>query len=214
MATSPTLDGALLVGVRLRMPRIGAWTADVAVDSRTAPTGAVTLALQGATLRGTVHRSGLWKGGAYAQLVGGAGGLATQLSARAYRDVPLRLPVSDVLREAGETLAPSSTGLDEQRPAWVRMAAQASTSLGLLLAPAGLSWRTLVDGTVWVGQETWPESTLEHEVLEEDHAHGRAVLWSQAFGPLPGETWRGRRLLCVQHEVEASRSRTTVWWSP
>src|SRR5690606_8683873 len=102
----------------------------------------------------------------------------------------------------------------EQRPAWVRTSAPASTCLGTLLAAAGLSWRTLTDGTVWVGQETWPESTLEHEVLDEDHAGGAAVIWSQAFGPLPGETWRGRRLRCVQHEVEASRSRTTVWWTP
>ena len=84
------------------MPRVGTWTADLAVDALAAPTGGVELLAHDGALRlvGTTVRSGLAAGAATLRAVGGAGGLGRDIRAQSYRLLPLRVPVGDVLTAA------------------------------------------------------------------------------------------------------------------
>jgi hypothetical protein len=57
-----TLNGVGCAAASVLLPRVGVWTADVAVDSVAAPSGAATLQLDTLSLRGTVLRGGAFEG--------------------------------------------------------------------------------------------------------------------------------------------------------
>src|SRR5689334_13702722 len=159
----PVLEGSV------RLPRIGVWHADLKLDAHTLPTGALTLAhedkrllLKGTLVRGKVEHDTAW-----VRIAGGAGGLSKMPSAKFYEQVPLRLPLSDLLREAGETLASSSDSglLQTPLPAWTRFQATASFALHALLAQANCAWRILPQGVVWVGKDAWTQAQGPFEIL-------------------------------------------------
>ena len=81
-----TLNGAPVISATIGAPLVGAWTAEVAVDSQEPPTGAVTLQTANgeAVWRGVAHRAGMARGAALVRVIGGAGGLARELAPKAY----------------------------------------------------------------------------------------------------------------------------------
>ena len=85
-----TLNDSPILSASVLMPRVGVWTADLEVDTDTAPTGTVVLSSDaGPSWRGTVISGavtlGTWRG----RLVGGAGGLRKNLGPLAYQSPTL-----------------------------------------------------------------------------------------------------------------------------
>ena len=72
-----TLNGLRVTSLSLALPRVGAWTADVAVDTDTELTGAVGLAVDTATWAGSVVRGAVYAGSWRGRIVGAPGLLAT-----------------------------------------------------------------------------------------------------------------------------------------
>lgn len=200
-------------------PRIGNWHADLVVNSRKSISGAVTLAigdsvkLSGYVLRGGVHHETL-----YLRVQGGAGGLGTELAPRSYRNVPVRLALSDALREAGETLSAKCDPNAIQRflPAWVRLRQSAGAELGRLrLASGAEAWRVLPDGSIWIGAESWQPTRIKYQHVEFEPQIGRLEFVSDDPIVYPGETWvgeetDGRRISSVRHVVAAEKIRHFV----
>jgi hypothetical protein len=213
-----TCNGAAVLSAVIRVPRVGAWVADLVVDVAEAPRGAVTLASADGALsvRGTVVRGGPTLETSALCVVGGAGRLAAEVPPLYYRGVPTRLPLGDLLREAGETLSATAQAavLDRLLDRWVRERAPASTALGLLLDAVGGLWRVLFDGTVWVGEESWPVVELEHDLVSEDPAGDRVTIATDALPAAlrPGTTFRDRRVSYVEHGFNATDAQTTVWF--
>lgn len=209
-----TLNGAAVLSAHVVLPRVGVWTAELDVDGD-ASSGAVTLVLGALTLRGTVVRSGSWRGSAQVRVVGGAGRLGAVVPAKAFRLTPLRIPVADTLGAAGEALASSADAslLAAQVPHWVRTAGTASEALTALADAMDASWRVLTDGTVWVGADSYPAANVAaYEVLEESPELARAVLGVDSPDLLPGTTLEVRRVDAVEHVIEPGRVRSIVWW--
>src|SRR5512133_140036 len=200
----------------MRAPRVGAWEADFGLLSTLHElTGTATVEIGGRVWKGTIVRSGENKGVLYVRIVGGAGGLSGVLPPRAYQGVPLSLPIQDVLTEAGETLSPtvdlSRFGAVVQK--WNRSQGTAGAALANLLASAGATWRVLPDGTVWVGDETWPASGLTAYIYDQQ-APNSGTLDIVATDPsvYPGEVFRERRVSVVVHKIEAAQLRTRILW--
>jgi hypothetical protein len=148
-----SLNGAAVQHGTLRLPRIGAWTAEVVVDVATAPSGAVTLATGDGrySLRGTVVRSGVDGERAHVRIVGGAGGL----------------------------------------------------------------WRVADDGTVWIGEETWPAaSAADVDLVAEEPTHARVTVGAASLplGIRPGTVYNGQRVSYVEHTFDADAARAEVWF--
>jgi len=205
--TDPILHGPVT------LPRQGVWHADLVLEAATAPTGAVVLRVGAAlSLRGVVARSGVFAGQVRARVVGGTGGLGTELAPRWYEGAPRELPLRDLVEEAGERLSSTADpGLlgEVLTPGWTRLRGTAAEALGRLLDGTGASWRVLPDGALWAGPETWPtaQGMADLVVLEDDRARGRLVLATEAPTLLPGQTLRGDRVSDVEITIEPEQLR-------
>lgn len=217
-----TLNGTPVFEGVICIPRVGAWTADLAVDRDTAVTGACTLAIDGGlTLHGTADRTGVWLATARLQVVGGGGGLGRTSRPQHYRHTTLRAVLGDLLATAGENLAASadSVTLALSFPGWATIGQPIGRMIAALLEDSRLSvdtaWRVLPDGTVWVGQETWPDSGLadviDYQDLAEAPEDGTVELGVEAPRLLPGTTLGGRRVSYVEHRLTGDRARTALW---
>jgi hypothetical protein len=203
---SPTINGLPLLGCRLTLPRVGVWTGEATHDGTAALSGRVTLDLDGATFVGTVSVSKVEAGKVITRFVGGAGGLTRELDARAYAGTTLSAPLADILRETAESLsgAVSSADLAVAVPTWQRVRGPASGGVAAIADKAGLSWRVMRDGTVWLGRETWPETTAKPVELDANWSDGSAS-FSDGIALEPGTTYAGNRIEQVVHSYARSK---------
>ena len=213
-----TLNGQPLLALHLVIPRVGAWTADVEVDSDAGPAdgAAAALDLEGRVWRGTVVRGaapyGRWSG----RIVGGAGGLARELPPVALANTTLRAVLEEALRAAGETVAPTADALTAAVARWHRTRAPGSTAVAEVARAAGLPWRVLADGTVWLGAETWAALTVaDVDVMGREPVVGCTELAGDAaLDILPGRTvtldGAAVRVGGVTHRLDGVALRTSV----
>lgn len=209
-----TVNGAPVLECVVTLPRIGVWTADVEMPAAQALSGRATIALGSSlTLAGTFTRSGLdGRGRTRARIVGGAGGLGKTLVPKSYVSVPLRIPVSDVLSDAGEQLSNTADAgvLSTQLPAWSRMSDVAGISLAALVDAAAATWRVLLDGTVWVGTETWPTSNMTALAISYEPERLLRTVASLSPTVLPGQLFGGQRIALVRHVLTSDAIRTVL----
>jgi hypothetical protein len=208
-------NGADVLEARVQLPRLGAWHADLSVDSDKALTGKVALSLNGFALSGFVHRGGVLADTAILRVVGGLGGLPRAIEAKAFRGTPVRTPLAYILQTAGETLSPRSDNgvLSTQLPVWVLQNGICAEALAMLVAQVdGAIWRVLPDGTVWVGLETWPASKLtDYDLLTTDPAAGKVLISADVPSVVPGTVFEGLKVSYVQHVIGEDALRTEVW---
>ena len=219
-----TLNGRPVLRASVLLPRVGVWVADVTVDTDEDLLGAQDLVVEGVTLRGAVHRGGVAYGRWSGRLVGGAAGLPEAVPPVAQYTTTLGTALADVLREAGETLSATSADLSRSVTRWHRAAGTGAQAVGDVARAAGLSWRVLLDGTVWVGAETWATLTPTGvELLDQRPEVGRYELGGDAaalLSILPGLTLSlpgdgvSVRVGLVEHRLDAGAFRTVVTAEP
>jgi hypothetical protein len=216
------LNGAPVFHGTISIPRVGAWTADLAVDKHEAITGACKLVIDGGlTLVGTAARTGVWQDTARLRVVAGGAGLGKVAKPRHYRRTTMRVVLQDLLGAAGEKLSPTADAgtLALTFPAWVTLAQPIGRMIAALLEdtrlPAATAWRMLADGTLWVGAEAWPDSGLvnltDYQDLAEVPEEGTLELGVEAPRLLPGTVLGGRRVSYVVHRIDGGGARTSVW---
>lgn len=213
-----TVNGAPVLAGSVNLPRVGVFTVDVELpapaDGSTTLSGRAQVQLGAAlSFSGTFARSGLdGRGRVRARIVGGGAGLGKTLVPRSYLGVPMRIPLADILADAGEKLSASSDQglLGFQMPAWSRMSAVAGISLAALVAAVGATWRVLPDGTLWVGSESWPASTMQAVSISFEPEAKRRTVASLFPTILPGQTYGGEHVVFVQHLVTSRTLRTVL----
>ena len=192
MTAFATINGVNIVAGSLAIPRVGMWTADVAIATDEAMSGAATVVLGNLTLTGTIYRSNPFAGQTRARIVGGAAGWRTQLGAKAYTNasgVSLRMILNDAAKECGEhvTLATDT----QVGPFYARLAGIASTTLRAFcpqwyVDTSGVTqigdWPTVVVASPFVVTDQRPDEGLV-EIATEDYAS-----W------LPGASFSGPTL--------------------
>lgn len=205
------IGGCGIVEARIVEQATGNWYADIGFQSETDLSGGVDVFIEGTTWRGTVLRCGDDFGMRRARIVGGAGGLVTAVPAKHYVSSSLSSILSDLLAACGETLSSTSatTTLAARPSTWERQAGLASAALQEICDAAGLEWRVLRDGTLWLGALTWAATTAKPEELESDGGKGIATL-ANALDLQPGTTWRGNRVGQVTHFLDAGAIRTEI----
>lgn len=187
----------------------GAWTASIQVDSGILSEGQkVTIKDGAAQWVGTIVRGGDHGGRGLFSVVGGAGGLSKSLPARWYKDVTLGAILDDLARESGEKLSSEINPAVRKRAvdSFTRRVGQCPIALEQIveLLGAGYQWRVLRDGTVWIGQETWPVVTGPHVVTDESPQHSRIeVAPEQPFLDV-GKSFLGRHIVAVQYDYGAA----------
>lgn len=199
-----------VVAAHVRQVARGVWSADLTLDGDTRPRGAVTFQAPGLELRGTVDTGGVYTGQTFVRVVAGANGMQTTVASKGYRNALARTVATDLLREVGETLSPLADAalLGRLLPFWTRAAGTAADALGTLADALGATWRALDDGSVWLGVDTWPPATFEHQVMHDMPEVGRSTLASDEATLRPAVTFAGRRVLRVEHDLTKTAFRT------
>lgn len=218
-----TVNGYNVIEGSLDMPRLGAWQATLKVDVLTISKvqGPVTISIdRGAlTLTGFVStaRSGEQVDSGYIRAVGGAGGLQNLSKPQYYGSTALKLPLSDLLTKAGETLSATSdaTLLGTQLNSWTVIQQATGTAISALLQKVDSSaWRVLPDGSVWAGTETWPASSVSAQIVQANPGNGEYEIATESATLLPGTTLNGLQVSYVCHYLESEKQRTRFLVEP
>jgi len=217
------VQGFAVLAGNLLLPRTGPWIADVVVDG-------TTLKLAGATVlnvnegavsfTGRTLRGGENFGKQSIRIVGGGGGLYAQLPGQSYAATTAKTVIADILTAAGEKLAASSTPtlLATQLHAWSRVAGPCAQSLSAIADYLGAAWRTLPDGTIWVGTETYPPTPAgwTFDLISKIAAHGRFEIGTISPMVLPGMTFTfgttSYKVSAVQYRILPSSTRAWVFY--
>lgn len=200
----------------LRLPRVGAWVADLSIDATEPASGKISFELDELVFVGTVTpgHSGTDGARARCRVVGGSGGLARAVTAKSYSSsvgVSIGSVVRDILRDAGEDLSDLSDGptLNKKVPRWHVTSGTAGQALTRLANACEGAWRVLRDGTIWFGAETWPEVVPEGTLVDENWADGVLTLAAERADMVPGTVYRGERIEYVSH-VYDEKLRTEI----
>jgi len=212
-----TANDVPVIAAKVIRPRLGAWTADLTVDAKDASkfAGAVTIVLGGLTFVGTAHRSGTYKDTVFVRVVGGGGGMDAVVEPRSYRNVPVKIPLSNLLAAAGERLStscePASLGVNLPFWSWPSQTARRAL-FSLMTAASAPAWRILPDGSVWIGHETWGATPdFAWDLLVSEPSLGRITIGADSPKVAPGQVWStGQRVSAVEHSVAADRIRHTL----
>lgn len=206
-----TANGFDVIETDSGRPRIGAWHFDLLVDSPDALTGKATIDINNGTLTfvGTATRSGVFSDTGHIRVVAGNAGLSTSGTPRHYNGTSLGIVLRDLLATAGEALSPTVDGsiLAAGLDAWTTTATPIGTLISLLLAAsgiAGLAWRMLPDGTLWVGVETWQDAGIDqdtYQIFEDSPEQNSMVIGVDAPLDLIGTTFEGRKVSYVEDSV-------------
>jgi hypothetical protein len=224
-----TANGSTVLRAVVTIPRLGAWVADVEVETDTPLTGAVTLAVDsGPTWHGTVVGTAAvvqntWRG----RIVAGAGGLAKVLDPLAYQTAALADVVGDALRTAGEVLSGTASDLSAQIGHWQRQQQPCSSTVADVALAAGYAWRVLADGTVWLGAESWDTAAGDPTQMDVIARDARCLIWTLAGDTLaltPGTIvtlpvddagdLQGMAIDTVRHSFDGAEVSTMVWEYP
>lgn len=219
-----TCGGADVERGRIHFPRRGAWYARLKLDTATLPSGRVTIAAAGGlAIAGTiVQPSGVFLDSAHVSIVGGAGGLSAIIAPASYENALIRDPLAAIVQASGETISTtiSATITTVLLPAWTHVAERATEALDHLTYSAGqalgkpLVWRVLGDGTIWLGEETWPAAALPAgaDIVDQEPGDGRCELGVQTPALLPGVDLAGvGKVAAVDHWIEPHEVRTWAW---
>lgn len=218
----PHAMGNRLLTAEVRMPRRGEWTANITLDQTedgaAPPTGPFYFEIEGLEWRCSVipGRSGRSQGFGRTSLrvVGGAGGLSHNLQVRNYGggSTTGKTIVDDILRDAGETLSAETDSaiLAKRVEAWQRVEGPGRRALDRICDKLGANWRILRDGTVWIGNDEWPEVEPDGTVLDDDWGDGSIMVAPDTPTMVPGIVVRGQRVEEVVHSLSRAGLRTTL----
>jgi len=210
-----TLGGVPILDARVSLPRVGAWTAELRVDAEEPPAGQQLLVIGDVPFVGAVTRGVGYRANAFVRMVGGVGGLPSQLAAKGYHSSPVMVPLQDIARETGETLAPTcdASVTNVLLGHWARLEGSGGSALGRLLSDVpGAVWRFLPGGQLWVGAESWPAIAPEVEITDYQPLEDCIRLFSHSPSVLPGQLFLGRKTSYVEHRVSEARVSTAVWF--
>lgn len=221
-----TANGVGVIEGTIIRSLVGVWTSDLKLDQiGTSPTGfepgaQVTIATEGGySIKGVVdpNRGGSFLDSVHVRIIGGAGGMSKLATPRAFASGAfVRDVVNGLMADAGETLSSTTDAglLGTSIDGWSVMGHTVGWNLRALLrivAPS-MSWRVLPDGTLWIGNETWPASGGTFDAISQDPADGSYVLGVEAPFVVPGTNIAdlGNVNRCID-VISSGRLRTHVY---
>lgn len=210
-----TANGLSVVEATINLPRVGVWHAELRVDSIKDIAGPISIEFGNQTFLGTAHTAGLSSGSAHIRVAGGKGTLKNEIASKSYINVPVSIPVRDAITDGGEQFAETSDAqlLARSVTSWTRTQGPGGAALLKICAHINATWRMKIDGSIWVGVDSWPLSTIkDFDLVSESPQSARIEIGSIDPTILPGETFKGRKVSYVMHTVTDSKVRSAIWF--
>lgn len=200
---------------KVEMPRTGRWLADLVTDGETIPNGTATIVLSGVSMPGKILTGELVEGMLHLRVVAGAGGLGKVARPKHYRSPTVRHVLLDLLADAGEQLSGSSSTdvINAPLSYWTTLALPTGALIQAMcdVIGDGCNWRTLYNGTLWIGRETWPACPADARIIKPNSFNASAEVGTDTSGIWPGTTLEGKQIDHVVHHFE-SPPRSTVYF--
>ncbi len=226
-----TVGGLNVLHGELNMPRTGVWHVDCELDSTGASptplTGLQTVTWGSLAGKATILRCDVYRNTTYARLAGGSGNLSTAVQPKGYFSVPFSTPLTDVLTQAGYSInaQTSQTVLGFPLNAWGTTAGSCGLNLANLLRKVPpvqyQTWRIMLDGTFWMGTDSFPINTdADVTVLDYTPALYRVEIGEDAPSMLPGQSFApvsgGPSFLIdyVSYRITPEKTRGLFWFLP
>jgi len=201
----------------------GNWTAHLELsDLVEPPTGKITLTWLGRALSGQVLRGGRSTAGrVFVYVAGGNGDLGAPippvLPAKAYRNVQVRVVLADIMVASGESLSSTSEAsiMARSLATWPRRNDTACALLDDLARELGVIWRVLPDGSIYFGSNTFSETVSAQplqQLDDQDPAYATGLYVPHSFGPLPGESYEGRRVGAAHYTISPEGPFVQLWF--
>ncbi len=220
-----TINGDDILKMRMYEPRVGIWHADIDSDTDTDITKgtAVTIELENGlvTFTGTVFRGGIESGRWMGRIVGGAGGLRTEVAAKYYQNATFGVVLAELMTASGETLntLTDSAITLHQRARWWRARGKVSHEIKTIVdllnrseGDPGYIFRMQRDGTLFLGVDTFAVLEFQHEELDRKQNLSEVVIAPlQAPSLLPGVTFNGERIDYVLTDLVSESLRQRYW---
>jgi hypothetical protein len=211
------INGIPCTDFHVTLPRQGVWVATAELAEDVQLRGAVTASLgYGAMyLAGTARYAGTYEGRARLTVVAGGGGLQLPVTPKHYRAVTTQQLLSDWVGQCGETLALTCDGdeLERGHTNWVVLGGTLADQLQAYLdLRPGYAWRMLAGGQLWMGRDTFPQSSAASLILNASPEENRATFDFDAPSLLPGQTYRDQPVSVVEYHVQGDAKSATVWW--
>jgi hypothetical protein len=194
----------------ISIPRTGIWLADFVMSDQEIPSGLLVLDLAGVSMPASIVKAELNNGMIDLRIVGGAGGLGNTAKPKHYYRPVVKNVLDDLLRDSGEKLSssctPSVTGASLE--AWTTLGLPTGAMLSGLCRLCGVdsTWRVLSDGTVWLGAEEWPISTVDVRIESSSGNASSAVIGTDTPCVWPGTILGGRKIDLVVHDLDMNRT--------
>lgn len=196
----------------------GAWsgTARLADPDQPDWSGAkVRIMWMGQQLLGTVDAQSIAEGKTTVFVVAGDGKLLAEVPAKHYQNASGTLLLQEACQAAGERFTAARLPSPAQFSQFPRERKPLCAVLDDLARILGCIWGALADGTVWLGEPTWDDAgDFDADHLDEDAIYQTAEFSPRVFGPLPGQTYQGRRIGCARYTTHPEHGpRLRLWFT-
>ena len=171
---------------------------------------------------------GNWHNRARLRVAGGCGqqqspvggDITKRLKPKDYQQIPVRIPIQDILRDCNMKLANQPDVLNKRLTTWVRMAGPASTALILLLKQYNHYFRVLEDGSVGIydAAQTYAKATyvkdIDYQEMDFDPIKRKYVIAVNTKLITHSDSFVAQDADLITHLIDSSKLRTLVYLKP
>jgi len=214
-----TVNGHSVLAGEVVLRRCGEWFARLQVDTGERVSNPLVIeCASGWRLTGYTSDFATPSQGRLSLEVSGALDITRELAPVAYRPVGgvrVRTILEDWSRDSGVPLSQSIAPelLASFLPAWTRERGSAAKAVRTLARALDCSWRFDGDAGLLLIRDTWPTvDPAGVEIIQRDTMMHTVVVRSDVAPAelVPGVTWLGERVSCVQHHIMPDGSARTV----
>lgn len=213
--STATINGLAILSGTVTLRLVGAWDAELVVSGTDTATlqGPVELSIGGVVFVGYAQRAGADSGNRVTvRVVGGAGGLDAVVEPQGYVQATRGEVLSGLLLAGRERLSPLSDAAVTGAflASWSRRAGTVKEALRAVVDHAGVHWRILPDGSVWVGSEVWAPLEVDHTLTSEAPSNDRLTVAVESAALQPGVTFLGHQVAGVTYKLSGRGLRAEV----
>ena len=210
-----TLNNNRISRGMLEIPNQGIWYfGEMIIDTDTSISegSSVTIQFMNKTLQGIFVDAENYAGYVKGSVVGGKNTMSNIIESIGYAGISLGQIVKDIASLTGHTfnLTSDASLLAISLVRWDKIRAKASDIIDKLLEPQikdgkKAIWRIMLDGSLWVGYEDYPETSITYDLLDKQTQKGYWLVYNEEQVIEPLQSVSGQKIRETIYTLENDR---------